>query len=473
MKQDKFSLFIPIEIEKGKSKDPKDRYENMRFKGVASNPNTGLDADGEWLDPRGFDLNDFLSTGTINYHHLWKKSPAAIIGEPIAAKITKGGELYVEGKLWKSSPLARDVYDVAEVMEKDSDTRRMGFSIEGIPVERDPNNEKRILKAKITNLAITPAPKNKGTRMELVKGGFDKFEYEPQEGSEYLLDKVEDGIRYRITPDLEIIKEEIEKGGPGSGRHKYALGSKVRVKLHRPVNPNKFDEHDLIIDRHEFDEQGNPIYGGRTEKGKHRWFGDKDIIEKGGEGSRGGKVIGHTKSGKPIYQNSHYESSQKGFTANDHKDALDLHKKEKRRLVSEGKYGDAENHDDAIKHHKMQVEKNEALGKRPENKIWKPKFGTGVGPLSKAMTAGDTTGTDTTDQLTTGESLKDEALEGTTKETQTKKKKNKRILSKGEIYNRIFSSFNIDNVDQAKKIYTVIQKVQQQLDHGENNRRSS
>jgi hypothetical protein len=30
-------------------------------------------------------------------------------------------------------------------------------------------------------------------------------------------------------------------------------------------------------------------------------------IEKGGEGSRGGKIIGHTKSGKPIYQSSMME----------------------------------------------------------------------------------------------------------------------------------------------------------------------
>src|SRR5690606_16803629 len=161
--------------------------------------------------------------------------------ETRAAKSTKGGGLYVEGTLWKSSPLARDVYDVAEVMEKDSDTRRMGFSIEGIPVERDPNNEKRILKARITNLAITPAPKNKGTRMELIKGGLDEIEYETQEGSEYLVDVIDNGIRYQVTKDLEIIKGE----------------------------------------------------------------DDEEDLEKAGEGSRGGKVIVHTKSGKPIYETQH------------------------------------------------------------------------------------------------------------------------------------------------------------------------
>lgn len=49
-------------------------------------------------------------------------------------------------------------------------------------------------------------------------------------------------------------------------------------------------------------------------------------IEKGGEGSKGGKVIGHTKSGKAIYQNSS-SKHHKEFTKEDHHDAIDLKKK--------------------------------------------------------------------------------------------------------------------------------------------------
>lgn len=50
---------------------------------------------------------------------------------------------------------------------------------------------------------------------------------------------------------------------------------------------------------------------------------DNDII-KGGEGSRGGKIIGHTKSGKAIYaaKNDHDRSN---FSAQDHKEAHDMH----------------------------------------------------------------------------------------------------------------------------------------------------
>lgn len=47
-------------------------------------------------------------------------------------------------------------------------------------------------------------------------------------------------------------------------------------------------------------------------------------IEKGGEGSRGGKIIGHTKSGKAIYDTASHES-HKDFTPEDHNDAYKIH----------------------------------------------------------------------------------------------------------------------------------------------------
>lgn len=43
-----------------------------------------------------------------------------------------------------------------------------------------------------------------------------------------------------------------------------------------------------------------------------------------GQGSRGGKVIGKTRSGKPIYE-SHSNSKHKNFTPNDHRDAVIHH----------------------------------------------------------------------------------------------------------------------------------------------------
>jgi len=48
------------------------------------------------------------------------------------------------------------------------------------------------------------------------------------------------------------------------------------------------------------------------------------FLEKSGEGSRGGLIIGHTSSGKPIY-NEHGHASHKKFSSQDHKEAAKRH----------------------------------------------------------------------------------------------------------------------------------------------------
>ncbi len=60
------------------------------------------------------------------------------------------------------------------------------------------------------------------------------------------------------------------------------------------------------------------------------------LIEKGGEGSRGGKVIGHTKSGKPVYGNKTvYE--HKGFTDKEHQEAEEILDKHIDKKIESGK----------------------------------------------------------------------------------------------------------------------------------------
>lgn len=57
--------------------------------------------------------------------------------------------------------------------------------------------------------------------------------------------------------------------------------------------------------------------------------GDAVSFEKGGEGSKGGQVIGHTQSGKPIYSNHNPHAGHKfeKWSKQDHKDAASMHKK--------------------------------------------------------------------------------------------------------------------------------------------------
>ena len=380
MTQDKFSIFIPIEIEKS-GKTGEDRYSDMKFKGIASNPNLGDDKQGQWLDPAGFDLNQFIKEGNINYHHLWKNSPLAIIGEPTSARITKGNELYVEGRLYKDSAIAREVYDLAEILEKNSTTRRLGFSIEGLPLATDPKNENRILKAKITNLAITPAPICPGTKMELIKGGFEDLQFANQDQSEFIIDIVQDGYRYTVDKNLTISKSEI------------------------------------------------------------------DTLEKGGEGSRGGKIIGHTKSGKPVYekQSAHLYSD---FSTEDHTDAESIHVKRAHKHADKSKLSGggatSATHDNLHEYHR-----NMSLEHQKE------RFG-----FKKAMMAGEMTGTETHNQSLTQEPLKEESVLGA--EKKKKKKENGeevKEISKGDCFTRLISQFNLDN-DSCKRVWMLAASIE-------------
>ncbi len=164
MAEQRFKFWCPVEISKAKDKDGK---EVMRLGGIASTMDK--DADGEFLDPSGFDISDFKKSGVVNWHHQAKNSPATIIGEPKKAEVRKDG-FYVETDLYPTSDLAREVYELAEVLQKDSKTRRLGYSIEGSVIERDIQNPKIVKQAKITGLAITHMPKNAQTFADIIKG---------------------------------------------------------------------------------------------------------------------------------------------------------------------------------------------------------------------------------------------------------------------------------------------------------------
>ena len=177
-KQEKFNFFVPLEFEKGGMKI--DDNGDMIVEGEASD-NTE-DADGEFLNPNGFDCSPFLSTGVINWNHQAKKDPNAIIGEPIEAYVNKAGKFYIKGKLYKDDPLAQATYNKAKVMAKNSTTRRLGWSVEGIPLEKDPINPKKIRRALITGVAITHCPKNSNTWLSIVKGDYDGDAFKPIDG---------------------------------------------------------------------------------------------------------------------------------------------------------------------------------------------------------------------------------------------------------------------------------------------------
>lgn len=172
----KFNFFVPLSFEKGT--DGKG-VSIVKIKGVASSE--AEDSDGETLIPAGFDFGPLLKTGFLNWNHQAGKSAKAICGEPTSAKIINNGkDFYIEGFLYPNAQ-GKEVAELAETLEKYSPNRRLGFSIEGQAVEKDPINSKRITKARITGVAITQSPKNPNTLMSIVKGEVDNLYIEDEE----------------------------------------------------------------------------------------------------------------------------------------------------------------------------------------------------------------------------------------------------------------------------------------------------
>jgi len=172
-KEENFKVWCQAEITK--AIDPTTGAEIMRLGGIAST--SDKDSDDEFLDPAGFDLKPFMESGMVNWHHQAKGQPAAIIGEPSKAEIRPEG-LYVEVDLYPDSDMAKQVYKLAETLDKNSKKRKLGFSIEGKVNKRKSNDKKsldfkHILKAAVTGLAITHMPKNPKTFADIIKGNVD------------------------------------------------------------------------------------------------------------------------------------------------------------------------------------------------------------------------------------------------------------------------------------------------------------
>ena len=172
--ENSFKFWCPIEKAQ-EAIDPTTGEQVMRLGGIASTSDE--DADGEFLDPKGFDIKPLMESGMVNWHHQAKGQPATIIGEPTKAEIRPEG-LYIETDLYPSSKIACDVWELANTLEKDSKTRRLGYSIEGKVVKRKSNNKnspdyKKIVKAIITGVAITHQPKNPKTFANIIKGEID------------------------------------------------------------------------------------------------------------------------------------------------------------------------------------------------------------------------------------------------------------------------------------------------------------
>lgn len=219
--KDHFRFWFPID-KLEKSVDKKGNAV-MKIGGIAS---TGRkDTDDEIMDTNGFQLDYFEERGIINWNHSQK--PDHVIGEPTKVENRDAG-LYVESMLYPTNKLAKSAYELAETLNKHSKRRRLGYSIEGKVLSRDPNDPRKVKKALITNLALTISPKNADSLVDIIKGNYheiEDYEYEIEKsvnfseangGNQQLIIDIlrPDGMRVTVDSDLNIsVKKALDTDG--------------------------------------------------------------------------------------------------------------------------------------------------------------------------------------------------------------------------------------------------------------------
>jgi hypothetical protein len=152
-----FKFIIPAELEKSANGD-------WKVRGLASTNN--LDRQGERILQEGLDLTPIdQKRGVINYDHL--SGPENTIGLLDGYTQTNKG-LYIEGRLFKNHTKAKAIYEIMSSLNK-ADHGRMGISVEGKIIERDPLNPSVIKKCRINAVALTLNPVNVDTYVDIVK----------------------------------------------------------------------------------------------------------------------------------------------------------------------------------------------------------------------------------------------------------------------------------------------------------------
>ena len=154
---DTFKVVIPAQLEKSADGE-------WKVHGLAST--NGIDKQGETIIQKGIDLSPVdEGRGILNWDH--DNSPENIIGVLDGYKQTGNG-LYVNGRLFKNHSRAQAVHSIMESLGK-GDSGRMGMSVEGKILERDPKDRNIIKKCQIRAVALTMNPVNADTHCDFMK----------------------------------------------------------------------------------------------------------------------------------------------------------------------------------------------------------------------------------------------------------------------------------------------------------------
>lgn len=133
----------------------------------------------EELVQEGIEWGYFLSKGWFNWEH--QPGPENVMGHPerVFPTVVKGlPATGVEGVLYLHDKRARGAYLNALTMQKAAAPRRIGYSVEGSVLLRDPQKPKRILKSRVLNVAITAHPVQPDARLEVLARSLTAIGYQ-------------------------------------------------------------------------------------------------------------------------------------------------------------------------------------------------------------------------------------------------------------------------------------------------------
>ena len=204
-------------------KAEQDTERTAKIRGVISTDSE--DMQGERVSQEGLDFSYFLKKGWFNYEH--QRGAENLLGYPTGIK-REGNQTTVEGVLLLDVPKAREIYEMARALRKATKNRSLGFSVEGQVLERDPLDSRKVIKARVLNVAITGSPVNSDTSLELLKSLFKTLGYQspsipsseslsalvPQNLAPNLANASSEALDQNIAPYLDFLRRSFPALGP-------------------------------------------------------------------------------------------------------------------------------------------------------------------------------------------------------------------------------------------------------------------
>lgn len=163
---DYFSTWATASLLKGEDSNQEGR---AFISGIISSD--AVDQQGDSILQEGLDFSYFLRRGFLNDDH--QSGTGSVIGQPVEVYPTvteKGNKATgMKAYLYLAKPKAREIYETAQALSKAESDRKLGFSIEGQVLARDPKNPKIITKARVLHCAVTHQPVNPdASNLELI-----------------------------------------------------------------------------------------------------------------------------------------------------------------------------------------------------------------------------------------------------------------------------------------------------------------